>query len=390
MNYKYIIVVGDGMGDVKLKELGMTPLEAADKQYMNMLAGKSLTGLLRTIPEGMDAGSAVANLSIIGIDPKKYFNGRAPIEAANLDINIKENDVIYRSNFVTIKDNKMASFTANHIDDSIAHELVNYINDRTNGNFRMYYGTGYRNILIKENGPFKIHTVPPHDITNKEISRYLPSGDGNELIREIMNDIKKIISEFNNKIRKTEANSVWLWGQGKKSGIPPFSELYGINGGIISAVSLLKGIGKLLGLDVIEVPGATGFYDTDYSAKAEYALRFIENHDLVYIHVEAPDEAGHEGNIKEKIRAIENIDKYIIKKIIEEMSGKKYKLLILPDHYTPIREMKHTDDPIPFILYDSQNEKNTGFNEYSEKTASESGLFINEGYTFFKEYILES
>ncbi|MGD2279380.1 MAG: cofactor-independent phosphoglycerate mutase [Candidatus Omnitrophota bacterium] len=359
---KYIVLVPDGMADLPLEELNdRTPMESANAPYMHMIARKGIVGTSRNVPKGMVPASDVANLSILGYDPKKYYCGRGPLEAANLGVELEERDVAFRYNTVTVSGDTMIDYSAGHISTSETTFIAEVLNKELGSErYHFYPGTSYRNLLMVHCSSVeeaeklsKVTCHPPHDILDKSISRHLPKSP--ELV-ELMKKSKAILPDLDvNKVRidlgQNPANMIWIWGQGKRPDMPKFADAFGITGGIISAVDLLKGLGRVLGLEVAEVPGATGYYDTNYEGKAEAALDILKKNDMVFVHVEAPDEAGHNGHVREKITAIENFDSKITKRIIEELSDKvEYRVLILPDHPTPIKKRTHTGDPVPFAM----------------------------------------
>ena len=398
---KYIVLVGDGMSGRPLEELnGRTTLEVADTRYIDEVVKKGKIGNALTIPKGLIPASDVANLSILGYDPKKYYFGRAPLEAANIGVNLEEKDVAFRCNLVTEADSKMNDYSAGHISTKEAKILVNYINGKLGGESAKFYsGISYRHLLVlsfdsKEEALkiAKIKCKPPHDIMDKSIEKNLPSGDGKEILLDLMEKSKKILNGHDvNKVRidlgENPANMIWLWGQGVKPKMPLFEELYGVTGSIISAVDLIKGIGKIIGLRVINVPGATGYYDTNFEGKGASALKSLEDRDFVFVHVEAPDEAGHNGDVREKIKAIENFDKFIVKQIWNELKGKKnFRMMVLPDHATPIALRTHATDPIPFAVCGQGIEADDSC-VYSEAASKASTLSFREGHVLMKNLI---
>lgn len=390
---KYVVIVGDGMADHPLDELnGKTPLQIANKPNMDYIALKGRNGILRTIPEKMQPGSDIANLSVLGYDPIKYYTGRGPIEAVSLGINLRENDTAFRCNLVTLEHNRMKDYSAGHIDSGEAKKLIETINNTLGSrSIRFYNGVSYRHILvIAESVTENTQCTPPHDITDKIIESYLPRGEGSEILLEIMEKSQEILKNHPINIKRIQegkkpANSIWPWGQGKKPNLQSFKEKFGIKGAIISAVDLIKGIGMLIGLQVIEVPGATGYYNTNYTGKADSALKSLENTDFIYLHVEAPDEAGHAGDIENKIKAIENIDEKILGKILNKISdlSEHYKIAILPDHPTPIKIKTHIGDPVPVAIY-TNNEKGDGVSRFDETSAKEGSLGLLIGEQFMK------
>jgi 2,3-bisphosphoglycerate-independent phosphoglycerate mutase len=394
MKYKYIILIGDGMADYPIPELGgKTPLEVADIPNMNLIAQKGRLGMVKTIPMGLPPGSDIANLSILGYDPKQYYTGRAPLEAASMGLRLGPEDVAFRCNLVTlsVKDGKtyMDDYSAGHISTEEAKEIIHEIDQKLGTeDIKFYPGVSYRHLMIWKNGQEKLSMTPPHDISRKVIDPYLPKGKGETQILQLMNDSQTVLESSNiNKIRiknsKKPANSIWLWGQGKKPNMPTLSERYRITGSVISAVDLIKGIGVYAGLEVIDVPGATGYLDTNYRGKANYALSALEKTDLVYLHVEAPDEASHSGDLKNKLKAIERFDKEVVGMVLDKINKfQNYRIMVLPDHSTPLSVMSHTSDPVPFAIFSSEDKetnpsKDMGFNE---KSARINNLFIEDGY----------
>ncbi|GAQ94752.1 2,3-bisphosphoglycerate-independent phosphoglycerate mutase [Thermodesulfovibrio aggregans] len=397
---KYIVIVPDGAADYPLEELGgLTPLQAARTPNMDWLACHGLTGSVKNIPQGFSPGSDVANLSILGYDPKVYYTGRAPLEAVSMGLNLSKNDVAYRCNLVTLKvldKNKifMEDYSAGHISSEEAKILIEEI-DRKLGsdNLRFYPGVSYRHIMLWKDGSDEVECTPPHDITGKEISMYLPVGKNSKFLKDLIFKSMDILKDHQiNKKRVSEgkkpANSIWLWGQGRTPMLPKFQEKYGISGALISAVDLTKGLGILAGFHIINVPGATGWIDTNYEGKVDYALNALERVDFVYIHIEAPDEAGHQGDYKLKIKAIEDIDSIVIKKILDEAPRKfkEFKILLLPDHPTPIKLRTHTDEPVPFVIYDSNRTEKKN-REFSEEILKSPDIQIEDGYKLMNLFI---
>lgn len=359
---KYIVLVPDGMADLPMEELGdRTCMEAAHKPNMDMIARKGVVGMVKNIPRGMTPASDVANLSILGYDPTKYYCGRGPLEAANLGVDLSDNDVAFRFNTVTVEGDIMVDYSAGHISTGEVAVMTELLNKEIGSErYAFYTGTSYRNLLVvhcssREEAEelSKVKCFAPHDILDQSISKHMPR---NEELVEIMGRSRHLLDSLDvNKVRidlkQNPANMIWLWGQGMRPSMPTFKEAYGLTGGMISAVDLLKGTGRLLGLDVPSVPGATGYYDTNYEGKAQAALDILAKSDFVFVHVEAPDEAGHNGDIRAKIKAIEDFDSRIVGKMISELSGKvDYRVLVLPDHPTPIKKRTHTSDPVPFAV----------------------------------------
>ena len=398
---KHIILIGDGMADYPVQELGgRTPLEAANIPNMDLMAQKGRLGLVKTIPEGFSPGSDIANLSILGYDPRKYYTGRAPLEAASMGLKLGTDDVAFRCNLVTlsIKDDEiyMDDFSAGHISTEEAKALISEIDKKLGStDIRFYPGVSYRHLMVWKKGHERPDTTPPHDISGRAIACHMPKGEGKERIIELMDEAKMLLKDHPiNKKRVAHAgkpaNAIWLWGQGKAPTMPTLFETYGVSGAVISAVDLIKGIGIYAGLDVVNVPGATGYLDTNYRGKADYALRELEEKDLVYLHVEAPDEAAHSGDLKDKIEAIERFDRDVVGTILDGMDRfGDYGILVLPDHATPLTVMSHTTDPVPFARYSSHDKgttpsKASGFNE---KSAKEARLYVNEGSKLLGQFL---
>ena len=399
---KYVVLLGDGMSDYPLLEKGAkTPLQLSHIPFMDSLAQQGALGLVKTIPDGMPPGSDVANLSVMGYDPSRYYSGRAPIEAASIGVRLGEHDVAFRCNLVTLSgegaERCMDDYSAGHIATEDAQIIINALKQELDSpDITFYRGVSYRHLVVWKNGTDKMITTPPHDITGKNISSYLPQGEGSKKLLELMEKAIKIIPALpisQKKIQqgKKPANAIWLWGQGRFLSIPTFREKYGLTGAVISAVDLVKGLGICAGLSPIDVPGATGYLDTNYEGKARAALGALQEVDFVYLHVEAPDEAGHKGNIDEKIQAIEDFDRRVVKLVIEGLRDKftDYRVLVLPDHPTPIAIKTHAADPVPFVLFSSKDsnksaKQSVGFNE---EDAAASGLFIESGWELMDRFI---
>ncbi|WP_292519969.1 cofactor-independent phosphoglycerate mutase [Methanoculleus sp.] len=360
---KYIIILGDGMADEPLAELGgRTPLEYADIPNMDRIAREGRCGMLTTVPAGFEPGSDVANLSILGYDPRTSYTARGPLEAASMGIDLQEGEMAYRCNLVAIRDGVMEDFNAGHISSAEGAELLRDLDAVIEG-ARFHPGVGYRNLMVIS-GAHGAVTTAPHDIVGRSVGEYLPHGDDAEILLDCMERSREVFADHpvNRRRReegKTPATEIWPWSGGKKPLLTPFNEKYGLTGGVISAVDLLNGIARLAGMDVIHVPGATGFLDTDYEAKARYAVDALDRLDFVYMHVEAPDEAGHMGSVEEKVRAIERLDE-VIGIILDRPDTT---VAVLPDHPTPIRCKTHTRDPIPFAVLGKGRDDVSAFSE---------------------------
>lgn len=395
---KYIVIVPDGMADQPVDELGgKTPLEAARTTNMDYLAQHGSTGLIQTIPDQMKPGSDIGNMALLGYDPKKCHTGRAPLEAANLDITLEADEVAFRCNLVTIANEEMSDYSAGHIETKEASLLIDVLNREIDlEGVKFYTGKGYRHLLIlKVRVPkiyCKINTTPPHDILGKNIKSYLPHGPEAEMLLKLMERSKEIFKEHSvNKVRidlgENPANMIWLWGQGTRPKLPSFQKKFGVKGSIISAVDLVNGIGRLAGLTVVDVPGITGYYDTNYLGKAEYALESLKKKDFVFIHIEATDEAGHNGDIKEKITAIENIDKDIVGTILNQYDKHdNVRILIAPDHPTPVKLRTHTSDPVGFVMY-GKGIAHDGSANYSETETKKNGLKFDSGEALLEHFM---
>ena len=373
---KYLILLGDGMADEPLEELeGKTPLEVASTPNMDRLAREGICGWVRTVPPSLPPGSDVANLSVLGFNPETFYTGRAPLEAAAMGVEMGPDDVAYRCNLVTVKEGVMEDYSAGHISSEEAAQLVDALDDALGSEeFSFYPGVSYRHLLLWRGGKDTVETTPPHDISGREIQGYLPKGEGAEKLLALMEASREILARHPVNIRRVEegrnpATMIWLWGQGKRPRLPAFKDVYGLEGAVISAVDLMKGLAVLLGMEPLNVPGATGYLDTNYEGKARAALEFLgDGGDLVYLHIEAPDEAGQQGDIQAKIRAIEDIDSRVLPQILEAawMSEEPFQILLLCDHPTPIRIRTHTSDPVPFVIWRSQQEW-AGEEGYNEK-----------------------
>lgn len=358
---KYLVIIGDGMADFPLDELGgKTPLMAARKPHMDMMASKGFCGKVHTIPEGFPTGSDVACMSIFGYDPAKHYTGRAPIEAYGMGIPMDAGDVAFRCNLVNLEIQgprvMMGDYSAGHITTEEGSLLIKDFDDAFGtGEIRFFQGVAYRHIMIWKGGASEMNTTPPHDILDRDIAGYMPSGNGSERLIKLMSDSQILLNGHPvNKARIEKglrpANSIWLWGQGTRPAFPQFREKYGLEGAVVTAVDLVRGIGNLIGFEAPRVAGATGYLDTDYGAKARAALDLLGRNDIVYIHVEAPDEASHEGNFREKIRAIERIDEDVLGFLLER-TPEETTFLLATDHATPIVLRTHHACPVPFVVY---------------------------------------
>lgn len=396
---KYVILIGDGMADYPLKELdNKTPLQVAKKPNMDKLTSMGCSGFLKTVPEGMDPGSDVANLSIMGYDPEEYYTGRGPLEAASMGVNLSKNDIAFRCNLITENDGILEDFNAGHITSSESRDIIDILNRNFDDLGAFYHGISYRNLFVFSNKEAaNLKTTPPHDIVGEKISNHLiqPETDDNAvLLNKLMEDSRETLinSEVNQKRLnegKKPANRIWLWGQGPAPEIDTFLEKYSLKGATITGVDLIKGIGVYLGLNNIEVPGATGYFDTDYSAKGKYAVDALKDHDIIFVHVEAPDEAGHAGDLEEKIKAIEEIDLKILGPLMDALNEyEEYTLVLLPDHATPIDIGTHTMDPVPYVIF-STNLKPDSVQKYDEFSCKDGSLGIDVAHNLINKLINE-
>jgi 2,3-bisphosphoglycerate-independent phosphoglycerate mutase len=382
---KYIVLIGDGMADYPLPELGgLTPLESADTPNMDFIAKHGKCGVAKTLPDNMPAGSDVANLSIIGYDPIRYYSGRGPLEAASIGVALDKDDIAFRCNLITEKNGLIADYSAGHISNEEAKVLIEAVDNELGNECKFHAGVSYRHLLVMKHGE-NTQCTPPHDVMGQSVDDVLPRGEGSKLLINLIIASKPILDnhEINIKRRKDGkniANLIWPWGQGKAPAMPLFKDMHGVSGSIISAVDLLKGIGKYAGLDVIDVPGATGYLDTNFGGKAAYALKSLDEHDFVLVHVEAPDEAGHMGNIEAKIKAIEEFDEKVVGGILNELGGfGDFRVMVLPDHPTPISVRTHTREPVPFAIY-SSTESADYVDRFDEEAAKEGIFGLVEGH----------
>ena len=398
---KYVLLVGDGMADYPLRELGgKTPLEVAETPHMDRIAACRV-GLVKTIPEGMDVGSDVANLSVLGYDPREYHTGRAPLEAASMGVTLRPEQVAFRMNLVTLdvrsgREIIMISHSAGDITTEVSARIVEDLKGEIDlPGIEIYPGVAYRHLLLWENGPENAVTIPPHDVLDQNMAPYLNHASGNpvpELIRRSWGILK--YHPLNVERRRAglcEANSIWLWGQGRAPRLPLFSDKYGLKGGVISAVDLLKGIGVYAGFVPIHVEGATGYLNTNYRGKAEAALKGLTSLDFIFLHVEAPDEAGHHGNYREKIQAIEDFDQKVVGIVGEGLRDlEDYRIMVLSDHLTPIPKRTHTGEPTPFA-WASKKEIESVLEgpPFTEASARQSGLIFERGHELIEPFLFE-
>jgi 2,3-bisphosphoglycerate-independent phosphoglycerate mutase len=395
---KVIILLGDGMSDIAYSELGnKSPLQYAATPNMDFMARHGQVGLAHTVPTGLPPGSDVANLSVFGYDPRSCYTGRSPLEAISMGVALAADDVAFRMNLVTLKPQGssiyMQDFSAGHISTEEARSLIETLQQELGSSeIEFHPGVGYRHLMVWRGGKDGMKSTPPHDITGKAILGALPTGDGADRLNNIMNHAQMVLHNHPINTRRKEqgnlpANSVWLWGHGKTPQIETYQEKFGLSGAVISAVDLIKGIGICAGLDSISVAGATGYIDTNYLGKGEAALAALENHDFVYVHVEAPDEASHEGNMQHKLQAIEDFDQQVVGTVLEGIKKfADYVILCMPDHPTPVKLMTHTADPVPFVMYRGEAGEGNGAIAYDEFQARATGLVV-EGHTLLSKLL---
>lgn len=399
---KYVVVLCDGMADYPVPALGgKTPMMVAKKPHIDALAAKAEVGLVRTVAPGLKPGSDVANMSVLGFDPHRFYTGRSPLEAASIGIDMKDSDVSLRTNLVTLSDKGepfadkvIEDYCADDISTGEARQLIEAVQAAFGGGeYDFYTGVSYRHCLIWHGGTTELgNMTPPHDITGKVIGPHLSTAETVRPLLEMMEKSFDLLKDHPvNKARvaagRRPANCIWLWGEGKRPALQPFEALYGIKGGMVSAVDLLKGIANCAGMEVAEVPGATGYIDTDFEGKAKAALDLLTRNDLVYVHFEAPDECGHRNEPENKVKAIEMIDSRVLPILEEGLEQyEDYKILLLPDHPTPIVTRTHASDPVPYLLYQKSAPK-TGVDTINEETAKATGIYMENGPAMMPHFL---
>ena len=386
---KVVILLGDGMSDIAYNELGnKSPLQYAATPNMDFMAQHGQVGLAHTVPVGLPPGSDVANLSVFGYDPRTCYTGRSPLEAISMGVVLGPDDVAFRMNLITLQAKGssiyMQDFSAGHISTAEAGELVATLQKELGSQeIEFHAGVGYRHLMVWRGGKDAMSSTPPHDITGRAILDSLPTGDGADMLNNIMNHAQMVLYNHPVNVRRKEegnlpANSIWLWGHGKTPLIETYQEKFGLSGAVISAVDLIKGIGICAGLDIINVEGATGYIDTNYLGKGQAALAALENHDFVYVHVEAPDEASHAGIMQHKLQAIEDFDRDVVGTVLDGIKKfGDYVILCMPDHPTPVKLMTHTSEPVPFVIYRSRAGEGNGASSYDEFQAKDTGLILD-------------
>lgn len=400
---KYVVVLYDGMADYPVPALGgKTPMMVANKPNFDRMAKHGTVGLVRTVAPGLTPGSDVANLSVMGYDPCLYYTGRSPLEAVSMGIDLSDTDVALRCNLVTLSDEEdynektMVDYCAGDISSEEAAEIIKTVEEKLgNDIFAFYSGVSYRHCLVWHGGKTEIGKLtPPHDISGRKIGGYLNKNPDAAGLLELMEKSCEILKDHPVNLKrisegKRPANAIWLWGQGSRPSLPLFEKLYGVKGSVISAVDLLKGIGICAGMNTPDVEGATGYIDTNFEGKAQKAVEELENgSDFVYIHIEAPDECGHRNEPENKVKAIELIDSRVLPIVLEALEKyDDYKVMILPDHPTPIVTGTHASDPVPFMIYHKKDEKDSGVDSINEETASKTGIFIEEGPSLMGRFL---
>ena len=393
---KYLILVPDGAGDDSVEALeGKTPLEVADIKNIDELAHRGIVGMVKTIPPGVAPGSDAANLSVMGYDPAVYLTGRSPLEAASIGIDMSDTDVAFRTNIVTLEgdgeyeDMIITDHSSGDITTEEADELIKAVNDAfADENIRFYTGVSYRHCMIVHNGSTDYDTTPPHDVLTQRVGDHLPKGEGSEFITDMMKKSYEILKDHPvNKARKAKglnpANSLWIWGQGKKPSLSPFYDKYGIKGTAVSAVDLIKGIAICAGLNSVDVEGATGTLHTNFDGKAQAAIReYRDGMDFVYMHLEGPDECSHQGDLEGKIQCLESIDRKVLKPIVDYLreAGEDFRVLAVPDHRTPLAIRTHSATPVPFVIYDSTKEEAYDESKCFCERSGEKGMYFDSGF----------
>lgn len=398
---KYALILGDGMADYPIPALnGKTPLAVADKPYMNLLAETGEIGLVKTVPDGYKPGSDVANLGALGYDATKCYTGRSPLEALSIGIDMKSDDVAVRTNLVTLgdeadfADKTMVDYSAGEITTDEARELIEFLQEKLgNDKYSFHAGVSYRHCLIIAHGSVNMQLTPPHDISGKKIGAYLPAGNESGELAELIRRSNELLSSHPVNLArkaagKNPANSIWFWGQGTRPALENFRERYGLSGGMVSAVDLLKGIAIGAGMKSVDVEGATGTLSTNFEGKAKAATELLDNGcDFVFVHLEAPDECGHQGDLEGKIKAIELVDKKILGPVYEHLkaSGEDFAIMVMPDHFTPVSILTHSREPVPYLMYSSKRALSAG-GEYNEKAAAESGIYYDKPWELTNKF----
>jgi 2,3-bisphosphoglycerate-independent phosphoglycerate mutase len=391
---KYVLLVPDGAADEPMADLdGRTPLEVARTPYLDDLADRGLVGAVQVTPPDMYPGSDAANMALLGYDPTRYYTGRGPIEAAAMDIPMDAKDVAFRCSLISTDGETLLDYSAGHITTEEARPLIELANRKLGTRaITLFPGVSYRHILRWHDGPVEVRTCPPHENMGRPLADIWPQGDGDTQLRAFIEDSLNLLDglPFNRQRRdagRPPANTLWPWSPGRSPQLPSFAQRRGVTGAVIAAVDVVRGLGKLTGLEIVHVPGATGYFDTNYEGKGRYAVNALHRHDFVWVHVEAPDEAGHAGSIDEKIKAIENFDRLVVGTMLDGMQKlDDFRLLCVPDHKTPIATRGHAVGPVPFLLFDSQQPlRGGGALPYDERAVGESKTVLPEGYRLIDE-----
>ena len=394
---KYAIVIPDGAADRPSEALGArTPLQVARIPHMDRMAANGRLGTVQSVPSGMAPGSDVAILSLLGYDPVKCYTGRAPLEAAAQGIECRPEDWVFRCNLVTVAEGTMIDYSAGHIKTQESEVLIRALEEQFGSDtVRFYPGVGYRHLLVLRDETFKVRTTPPHDILGRPVRKYLPKGKGADRLRELMDASREVleghpVNDIRRDLGENPASQIWLWGEGQRPKLTSFKKQWGLEGAVITAVDLVRGIARLIGWDVVDVPGATGYYDTDYAGKGQAAIQALGDHDLVVVHVEAPDEAGHNGAAREKVKALESIDRLVVGPVLEAMphGDEPWRILVAPDHETPLEIRTHERKPVPFAMMGEGLEPGRGGRPMTETDARKTGMHVAVGHELL-EYFLK-
>ncbi len=378
---KYVVLVGDGMGDYPIEGVGRTVIEEAHTPNMDYIARRGVCGLAKTLPEGMPKGSDVANMSILGYNPERYYTARGPIEAEGMGIPLNKGDVVFRCNLITVRDGKIADYSAGHIDTESAKRIIDALNEALADEDTLFHaGLSYRHIMVSRTGE-RATTTPPHDAIGTPVKDVLPRGRGSRKLRRLIKGSEEVIAECNRELH-TQATHIWLWSGGRRLVLPSYADQFGLSGGLVSAVDLLKGLARCAGLEVIEVEGATGELNTNYVGKARAALDVLEERDFVLVHVEAPDEAGHMKDLEAKLEAIERFDERVVGTVLDGVDEESTRVLITPDHYTPYTLGVHTGEPVPFAALKAGERDEV--KEYGERSCAKGSLGTVMGYEMMR------
>ena len=385
---KYILLVPDGFADDPLPEWnGKTPKMRANTPHLDALAKRALIGTVWTVPPDMYPGSDVANMAILGYDPRRYYTGRGPLEALAMGISLEEEDVAFRCSLISTDGERITDHSAGNISNEEAHPLIQLVDEKLGTRYwRFFPGVGYRHVMVWHEGPTDVRCMPPHDVVGEQWAKHLPVGEGEEKLRRLIEDSLNLLDDhpINRRRRdegKAPANMIWPWGQGITPKLPSFTLRHGVTGAVVAEVDLVKGIGRAAGLEVPTVPGATGYLHTDYRALGAWALRMLDRHDFVFVHIEAPDEAGHQGDPEAKAWALEQIDEHIVAQLVDGLREHDYRMLVLPDHATPVAIRTHRAGAVPFMLYDSREDLSRGNAlTFDESAVEEAKLRIDEGW----------